>query len=110
MKYFDDFILLQTVLNLAVAEAAFRFEHRDLHDGNLVLSKTNEKTYKAKLDGRQIEIPSSGVKAVLIDFTFSRLEDGDVSIYKDLEQEPAVFEGAAKDPQVKIPHFVSKTS
>ena len=61
---------------LAVAEAAFEFEHRDLHWGNILLRKTSEKLIHCAVDSVPIQIPSSGIKISIIDFTLSRLHKG----------------------------------
>lgn len=47
---------------LAVAEKAFEFEHRDLHWGNILISRTKEQYIYYNLGGREIKFPSKGVK------------------------------------------------
>jgi serine/threonine-protein kinase haspin len=49
-------------LALAVAEKAFEFEHRDLHWGNVLISRTKDKYVYYNLDGKEIKITSKGVK------------------------------------------------
>lgn len=47
---------------LAVAEKALEFEHRDLHWGNVLISRTKEQYIYYNLGGREIKFPSKGVK------------------------------------------------
>lgn len=69
----------QTALALAVAERRLRFEHRDLHLGN-ILVQTVERMEQCEyqppsstLDGVVFR-PCSGPPITIIDFTFSRLD------------------------------------
>ncbi|KMQ96020.1 serine threonine-protein kinase haspin-like protein [Lasius niger] len=56
-------LFLQTALALAVAEKALEFEHRDLHWGNVLISRTKEPYVCYNLDGKEIRLPSKGVKS-----------------------------------------------
>ena len=87
-------------MSLAVAEAEYQFEHRDLHLGNILVSRTNENRLDLKLKGLNIELQSGGLRVVIIDFTLSRIRTDEVTIFKDLAQDPELFAGQAKDPQV----------
>ncbi|OON15331.1 hypothetical protein X801_08869, partial [Opisthorchis viverrini] len=91
-------ILLQVGFALAVAEAELKFEHRDLHWGNVLIRQTVGESsstgghnrciscartengpvevVKFRLNDRSYEVPSYGFAAVIIDFTLSRLEQG----------------------------------
>lgn len=82
---------IQTALTLAVAERKFEFEHRDLHWGNVLLSRTDEKFIEFRIDGQQIRIPSCGIKASIIDFTLSRMVFNGCCFYNDLEQDEELF-------------------
>ena len=48
------------------------FEHRDLHWGNILVSKTANSCQSFVLDGQNFEIATDGVVATIIDFTLSR--------------------------------------
>ncbi|XP_012059508.1 PREDICTED: uncharacterized protein LOC105622705 [Atta cephalotes] len=84
-------LFLQTALALAVAEKAFEFEHRDLHWGNILISRTKEQYIYYNLGGREIKFPSKGVKVSIIDFTLSRMLYQGCCIYNDLALDPALF-------------------
>ncbi|XP_011705185.1 PREDICTED: uncharacterized protein LOC105460437 isoform X2 [Wasmannia auropunctata] len=84
-------LFLQTALALAIAEKAFEFEHRDLHWGNVLISRTKEPYIYYNLEGREIKVPSKGVKVSIIDFTLSRMLYQGCCIYNDLALDPALF-------------------
>ena len=90
--------LLQVTVALAVAEEAMRFEHRDLHWGNVLLSRANvraDERRTARINGVDITYPLHGLEVNVIDFTLSRLDldsRGDVA-FCDLGQDPELFEG-----------------
>ncbi|KAK8545933.1 hypothetical protein V6N12_026742 [Hibiscus sabdariffa] len=72
-------LLVQVTATLAVAEAAYEFEHRDLHWGNILLSRNDSVTMKFMLEGKQISFRTYGLSVSIIDFTLSRLNTGEVS-------------------------------
>ncbi|XP_039302391.1 uncharacterized protein LOC105201053 isoform X2 [Solenopsis invicta] len=84
-------LFLQTALALAVAEKALEFEHRDLHWGNILISRTKKPYVYYNLDGKEIKFPSKGVKVSIIDFTLSRMLYQGCCIYNDLALDPALF-------------------
>lgn len=65
---------MQTALGLAAAEEAVRFEHRDLHWGNVLIKPTKTKSLDFQIEGKTYSLPLDGIKASIIDFTLSRLE------------------------------------
>ncbi|CAK9147287.1 unnamed protein product [Ilex paraguariensis] len=69
-------LLVQVTLALAVAEAAYEFEHRDLHWGNILLSRKASATLQFTLEGRQIFVRTFGLLISIIDFTLSRINTG----------------------------------
>ena len=71
-------VLHQTALGLAVAENALEFEHRDLHWGNVLISRTGDELIESALLGEKKMVASHGVRVSLIDFTLSRLKKGTV--------------------------------
>nr|KJB81138.1 hypothetical protein B456_013G131100 [Gossypium raimondii] len=66
-------LLVQVTAALAVAEAAYEFEHRDLHWGNILLSRNGSVTVKFILEGKQISFRTYGLSVSIIDFTLSRI-------------------------------------
>ncbi|KAJ1911630.1 hypothetical protein H4219_005878, partial [Mycoemilia scoparia] len=80
-------IVRQLTLSLAIAEQTCQFEHRDLHWGNILVTRCDPKlmfVYRAPTmvgDRSSIlAIPSYGVRCTVIDYTLSRLH---VSNYED---------------------------
>ncbi|XP_024875583.1 uncharacterized protein LOC112456988 isoform X1 [Temnothorax curvispinosus] len=84
-------LFLQIALALAIAEKALEFEHRDLHWGNVLVSRTKEPYIYYNLGGREVKFPSKGVKVSIIDFTLSRMLYQGCCIYNDLALDPALF-------------------
>lgn len=89
---------------LAVAEEEMRFEHRDLHWGNVLLQRCGaEETRTARLNGVDVTYPTNGLAVNIIDFTLSRLDLGDKANNKskddvafcDLSADPELFMGPA---------------
>ncbi|KAK4881377.1 hypothetical protein RN001_004696 [Aquatica leii] len=82
----------QISFTLAIAEQALEFEHRDLHWGNVLISRTDKnKTLKYCLDGREFFVLSNGVEVSIIDFTLSRMKIDDAIIYNDISKDPDLF-------------------
>ncbi|RLU15410.1 hypothetical protein DMN91_012404 [Ooceraea biroi] len=84
-------LFFQIAFALAVAERALEFEHRDLHWGNVLISKTTDKYIYYKLDEKEIRLLSNGVRVSIIDFTLSRMLYQQCCIYNDLALDPALF-------------------
>lgn len=87
--------------SLAVAESKFKFEHRDLHWGNILIAPTTQTTLQFTLNGKTIAIPSKGVQATIIDYTLSRIQYNNCCLYQDLAADPELFE-AVGDYQFEI--------
>jgi hypothetical protein len=67
-------VLAQVTVSLAVAEEALEFEHRDLHQGNLLLTNVVAFTPKYTFEGGKVVVlPESTLEVDIIDFTLSRL-------------------------------------
>lgn len=92
---------MQVALALAVAEDSYHFEHRDLHNSNVLIAASSSKCAHFRLKGQCIQVATHGVQPTIIDFTLSRLValDGSVA-YFDLEADPEVFQGAKGNVQV----------
>ncbi|CAH1390653.1 unnamed protein product, partial [Nezara viridula] len=88
-------VFKQTVCALAVAEANYEFEHRDLHWGNVLVSRTSERDIPFTLNRDKYTILTNGVKATIIDFTLSRMTFpcSDIPVYCDIGQDPDMFIG-----------------
>ncbi|KAJ1992859.1 hypothetical protein GGI26_002901 [Coemansia sp. RSA 1358] len=81
-------IIRQLALSMALAERNNRFEHRDLHWGNIMVTRYNSNLtflYQlppmgSRLKSTLISIPSYKVRCTIIDYTLSRLHiDNDTS-------------------------------
>ncbi|ESQ35924.1 hypothetical protein EUTSA_v10007117mg [Eutrema salsugineum] len=92
-------LLVQVMAGLAVAEAAFEFEHRDLHWGNILLSRNNSSTQHFILEGKQVFIKTFGIQISIIDFTLSRINTGEKILFLDLTSDPYLFKGPKGDKQ-----------
>ncbi|CAH8357808.1 unnamed protein product [Eruca vesicaria subsp. sativa] len=92
-------LLVQVTAGLAVAEAAFEFEHRDLHWGNILLSRNNSSTLPFTVEGKQVFIKTFGVQISIIDFTLSRINTGEKILFLDLTADPYLFKGPKGDKQ-----------
>ncbi|XP_063147160.1 serine/threonine-protein kinase haspin [Candoia aspera] len=86
-------ILQQVTASLAVAEEALRFEHRDLHWGNVLVRKTSLKEVTFTLNGEVHVLSTRGILVNIIDYTFSRLERDGLTVYCDLSTDEEVFQG-----------------
>ncbi|XP_059313371.1 serine/threonine-protein kinase haspin homolog [Lycium ferocissimum] len=92
-------LLSQITLALAVSEAAYEFEHRDLHWGNILLSRKGLDTVQFSLEGRDIHVRTYGLSVSIIDFTLSRINTGEDILFLDLSSDPELFEGPKGDKQ-----------
>ncbi|CAA7037065.1 unnamed protein product [Microthlaspi erraticum] len=92
-------LLVQVTAGLAVAEAAFEFEHRDLHWGNILLSRNNSSTLPFIIEGKEVFIKTFGLQISIIDFTLSRINTGEKILFLDLTSDPYLFKGPKGDKQ-----------
>lgn len=65
------------VAALAVGEKAVKFEHRDLHWGNVLIKETGQRSFSYLINDTPEKINSAGLEIGIIDFTLSRLEKGE---------------------------------
>ncbi|KAL6146437.1 PREDICTED: serine/threonine-protein kinase haspin [Fragaria vesca subsp. vesca] len=103
-------LLVQVTTALAVAEAAYEFEHRDLHWGNILLSRSDSVTMQFTLDGRQMLIRTFGLAISIIDFTLSRINTGEAILFLDLSSDPALFNGQKGDIQAETYRKMKKVT
>ncbi|XP_072024895.1 serine/threonine-protein kinase haspin-like [Amphiura filiformis] len=94
-------IFQQTAGALAVAEKELEFEHRDLHWGNVLIRSTKQDHVIFYLDDQEYRIASHGLEVSIIDFTLSRLQKDECTIFCDLAADPTLFDGAG-DYQFQI--------
>ncbi|TKR64938.1 hypothetical protein L596_025408 [Steinernema carpocapsae] len=88
-------IFTQVAFSLMVAEHAMEFEHRDLHVGNVLVSRENvPDVISYSFEGCEYRFATHGVKATIIDFTNSRMRKEATVICVDLEMDPDLFDGA----------------
>ncbi|XP_047430907.1 uncharacterized protein haspin [Mugil cephalus] len=86
-------ILHQVTAALAVAEQELRFEHRDLHWGNLLVKATKHKTGSFLLNGTAHSLETRGVHVRIIDYSLSRLEIDDLTVSCDISNDEELFMG-----------------
>ncbi|CAG8606699.1 70_t:CDS:2 [Cetraspora pellucida] len=69
-------LLTQVGWALAQAEQSLKFEHRDLHWGNITIKPTKNKVVSYELPSAEInvQVPTYGIRAFIIDYTLSRNE------------------------------------
>ncbi|XP_062081741.1 serine/threonine-protein kinase haspin homolog isoform X2 [Humulus lupulus] len=91
--------LVQVTAALAVAEAAYEFEHRDMHWGNVLLSRNDSATVQFILEGKKMSVKTFGLSVSIIDFTLSRINTGEDILFLDLSSDPYLFKGPKGDKQ-----------
>nr|CAN65736.1 hypothetical protein VITISV_037752 [Vitis vinifera] len=92
-------LLVQVTVALAVAEAAYEFEHRDLHWGNILLSRKDSEMLQFTLEGKNMFVKTFGLSISIIDFTLSRINTGEAILFLDLSSDPELFKGPKGDKQ-----------
>ena len=87
----------QVAYSLAVAEERLKFEHRDLHWGNVLVKETKSKDpVRCKLGGDTFLVETGGVLTTIIDFSLSRAELNEKLIFNNLAEDPSIFQGRGK--------------
>ena len=86
-------VMAQVTLALAVAEKALQFEHRDLHWGNVLITRMpyTDSTTHYHMDGIPVSINSRGLHVSIIDFSLSRISRDGCSMFCDLSTEVTLF-------------------
>jgi hypothetical protein len=103
-------VFWQTACALAVAESQLKFEHRDLHWGNVLLTSVDKnKTLRYRLNDKDVEVETHGVEIAIIDFTLSRIEFDGVVIFNDLSLDNELF-AAQGDYQFEIYRLMQKSN
>eukprot|EP01134_Creolimax_fragrantissima_P007046 CFRG7046T1 len=93
-------VIRQMAFSMAVTEDVLRFEHRDLHWGNVLVAETDLSHILYRIGDQNFEVQTHGVVVNIIDFTLSRLEVDGKLLYFDLATEE-IFHGKG-DPQFQV--------
>ncbi|KAH8909812.1 hypothetical protein BR93DRAFT_924819 [Coniochaeta sp. PMI_546] len=91
-------IFFHTAIALARAEDLAKFEHRDLHEGNLCIRQTGPPSTKS--DSSPCQFGYSGLDITILDYGLSRAEGGEAVAY-DLEKDLSIFT-STHAPQCKV--------
>ncbi|EDW86090.2 uncharacterized protein Dwil_GK23382 [Drosophila willistoni] len=91
------YAFLQIMTTLAVGEVEYKFEHRDLHWGNILIKAESIKKIPFKLNGKILTIPSKGIRTTIIDYTLSRITFDQFCYYNDLSSDEELFEATGDD-------------
>ncbi|KAI4244135.1 MAG: hypothetical protein L6R40_003119 [Gallowayella cf. fulva] len=92
-------IFWQVASAVAVAEKKLDFEHRDLHLGNICLTRSHQ-----QVEGMDTELWTStpSLLVTIIDYSLSRGRTADdATVFKDLSDDPELFTGQG-DPQYEV--------
>jgi serine/threonine-protein kinase haspin len=92
-------IFFHTAVALARAEDLAKFEHRDLHEGNLCVRQVKPPSTKVDDDGL-CQFGYSGLDITILDYGLSRAEDSEAVAY-DLEKDLSLFT-STHAPQCKV--------
>ncbi|KAL3573350.1 hypothetical protein D5086_023963 [Populus alba] len=103
-------LLVQVTAGLAIAEAAYEFEHRDLHWGNILLCRNDSTTVQFILEGKKMIFRTSGLLISIIDFTLSRINTGQDILFLDLTSDPYLFKGPKGDRQAETYRKMKKVT
>ncbi|KAG9296877.1 hypothetical protein G9A89_006832 [Geosiphon pyriformis] len=83
-------VLVQIGWTLALAEESLKFEHRDLHLGNITIKETSKSHIISFCDlanGKEYQVPCFGLKAYIIDYTLSRMDIDNEIVHVDIKDE-----------------------
>ncbi|KFD51758.1 hypothetical protein M513_07285 [Trichuris suis] len=89
-------VLKQLIYTLCILEKKYKFEHRDLHVGNILVQKKNQ-VLKYIIDGKTRYVLSEGVVCHLVDYTLSRIQIGDQIVFTDLSSLSWLFNGSRNE-------------
>lgn len=103
------------ISQLAFLEEKFRFEHRDLHWGNILLQKyenngTTPSTRNRKKSNSEIQTPNWKYKVNMIDFSLSRFEDKRGLVFVDLKEDNSIFAGDPEEEQFNVYRWIRKAN
>jgi serine/threonine-protein kinase haspin len=93
-------VFLLTAVALARAEDLVRFEHRDLHEGNLCVRRVGKPRMRA--GSETCRFGYSGLDITILDYGLSRAEDEDEApVAYDLEKDLSIFT-STHAPQCRV--------
>lgn len=92
-------IFFHTAIALARAEDLAKFEHRDLHEGNLCVRQTGPSTTKS--DSGPCRFGYSGLDITILDYGLSRAEEDGEAVAYDLEKDLSIFT-STHAPQCRV--------
>ncbi|CAG9858940.1 unnamed protein product [Phyllotreta striolata] len=103
--------ICQVAVGLALAEKQLKFEHRDLHWGNVLIADEpdKKKVFSFHIENKHYKIPLEGIRVSIIDFTLSRIDCNGVTIYNDLSADPGLF-AAHGDYQFDVYRLMQKAN
>ncbi|KAK3322149.1 hypothetical protein B0H66DRAFT_192154 [Apodospora peruviana] len=81
-------IFLHTAITLARAEELIRFEHRDLHEGNLCIRQARPARPKPLDDDNSCQFGYSGLEITILDYGLSRASSPSSDYYDDTFASP----------------------
>ncbi|VDM45339.1 unnamed protein product [Toxocara canis] len=102
-------IITQVITALAVAEDRLCYEHRDLHVGNVLVSECDDRFREELIAFHKVRVSTYGVSVKVIDFTCSRMRKGSSTIFLNLANDKALFEGKG-DLQFDIYRLMKKAN
>ncbi|KAH6922626.1 hypothetical protein HPB50_017305 [Hyalomma asiaticum] len=76
-------VLQQVVLAVAIAEEALQFEHRNLHAGHVLVTRTHDDTCRGCVGGRDIVVDTCGLRAHVAGYGLARITDENGPLYTE---------------------------
>lgn len=94
-------ILLQVLASVSLAEKRIRFEHRDLHLGNVLVKETHRDDIRL---GSYLTVPTGGILCSIIDCSLARFQrEGRAARFRNLAHDEWLFSGdAAESEQYQV--------
>lgn len=110
-------ILFQITYALYIANTKLNFVHGDLISKNIMIENVEEEDYEYIIDNKKIYVPNMGVRAIIFDFGFSRLNYKGWKFYqysqKHYKNDDELFDGTAdvckiyNNPTMALPKLFS---
>ncbi|CEF66115.1 Serine/threonine-protein kinase haspin [Strongyloides ratti] len=86
-------VVFQLIHSMRIAEYLFNFEHRDLHESNILIQNIdNNMDVEYIFNSVKYKLKSFGVKIKIIDYTFSKITLNDRNYFLNLEEFKELFE------------------
>ncbi|CDW56518.1 Pkinase and DUF3635 domain containing protein [Trichuris trichiura] len=84
----------QLTVTLYILEKKFKFEHRDLHVGNILMKYTRLKRTTYAIEGQRYSSRAHGLLCYIMDYGLSRFEIGNRLYYTNLPSDSEIIEGS----------------